>query len=145
VLDAHGSSPHDRTPEAQLRRIKRFIIQNLRMRHLGPAMIARNFGISTRYLHKLFAGEKHTVTRLVRAERLDACRRALSDPTYAEMSITDIALHWGFYDLPHMSRCFRETYRVTPRELRHSKSGSPRVRSHTSGRRGAAIKSYFHG
>jgi AraC family transcriptional regulator, positive regulator of tynA and feaB len=126
VLDAHGSSSADRSPEAQLRRIKRFIIQNLRLRHLGPEMIARNFGISTRYLHKLFASEKHTVTRLVRTERLEACLRALSDPTYAEMSITDIALHWGFYDLPHMTRCFREAYGITPKDFRGSKGGSAR-------------------
>jgi AraC family transcriptional activator of tynA and feaB len=118
VLDAHGSSPADRSPESQLRRIKRFIAQNLRLRHLGPEMIARNFGISTRYLHKLFADEKHTVTRLIRTERLAACRRTLSDPAYAETSITDIALQWGFYDLPHMTRCFRESYGITPSEFR---------------------------
>ena len=126
VLDTHGASAADRSPEAQLRRIKRFIAQNLRLRHLGPQMIARNFCISTRYLHKLFASEELTVTRLVRTERLEACRRALSDPVYAEMSITDIALHWGFYDLPHMTRCFRETFGLTPREFRDSRNDSGR-------------------
>ena len=120
VLDAHGGSPPDRSREAQVRRIKRFIVQNLRLRHLGPEMIASNFAISTRYLHKLFANEEHTVTRLIRAERLEACRQALSDASLAEMSITDIALQWGFYDLPHMTRCFRETYSITPREFRRS-------------------------
>jgi AraC-like DNA-binding protein len=126
VLDAHGSSPVDRSREAQVRRIKQFIIQNLRLRRLGPEMIARNFGISTRYLHKLFANEEHTVTRLIRAERLEACHRALSHANYAEVSITDIALQWGFYDLPHMTRCFRETYGITPKEFRGSTCDSAR-------------------
>jgi AraC-like DNA-binding protein len=89
-------------------------------------MIARNFGISTRYLHKLFANEEHTVTRLIRAERLEACHRALSHANYAEVSITDIALQWGFYDLPHMTRCFRETYGITPKEFRGSTCDSAR-------------------
>lgn len=124
VLDAHGSTPADRSREAQLRRIRRFIEQNLRLRHLGPEMIAQAFGVSTRYVHKLFADEEHTVTRLIRTGRLQACHRALADPACAGMSITDIALQWGFYDLPHMTRCFREAYGITPKEFRRSKRDS---------------------
>lgn len=120
VLDTHAKAPLDRSRETQLRRIKRFIDQNLRLRYLGPEMIARAFGISTRYLHKLFADEEHTVARYIRGQRLQACRRALSDSDYAEVSITDIALQWGFYDLPHMTRCFREAYGTTPTEFRRS-------------------------
>ncbi|MEX2496130.1 MAG: helix-turn-helix domain-containing protein [Woeseia sp.] len=121
VLDTHGNSPADRSREALLCRIGHFITQNLRLRDLGPEMIAQTFGISTRYVHKLFANEKQTVTRLIRTERLEACRRALSDPACAATSITDIALQWGFYDLPHMTRCFREAYGMTPKEFRRTK------------------------
>lgn len=121
VLDTHAKAPLDRSREAQLRRIKRYIDQNLRLRHLGPETIARAFGISTRYLHKLFADEEHTVARHIRVQRLQACRRALSDPDYAEVSVTDVALQWGFYDLPHLTRCFREAYGTTPTEFRHSR------------------------
>ncbi|HZD52763.1 MAG TPA: helix-turn-helix domain-containing protein [Woeseiaceae bacterium] len=124
VLDARARTPVDRSPDAQRRRIKRFIEQNLRLRHLGPEMIAGKFGISTRYLHKLFAREEHTVAQYIRTERLRACRRALADPVCADTSITDIALQWGFYDLPHMTRCFREVYGVTPKEFRRSPGGS---------------------
>lgn len=120
VLDAHGNSPADRSREAQVRRIRRFIVKNLRLRQLGPEMIAETFGVSTRYVHKLFADEEHTITRLIRAERLDACRRTLADPACSAMSITDIALQWGFYDLPHMTRCFRQAYGITPKEFRHA-------------------------
>jgi AraC family transcriptional regulator, positive regulator of tynA and feaB len=120
VLDARAKGPLDRSREAQLRRIKRFIDQNLRLRHLDPEMIAHAFGISTRYLHKLFADQEHTVARHIRSQRLQACRRALADPACASVSITDIALQWGFYDLPHMTRCFHEAFGITPTEFRRS-------------------------
>lgn len=137
VLDARASRPLDRSREAQLRRIKNFIAQNLRLRHLGPEMIAQEFAVSTRYVHKLFAEEEHTVTGYIRNLRLQACRRALADPALGKTSITDIALQWGFYDLPHMSRCFREAYGLTPRAFR--RTGSVPVHSCTSVRRGVPI------
>lgn len=120
VLEAHSGTRADRSMEAQRRRMKRFIARNLRLRHLGPEMIAATFGVSTRYVHKCFAAEEHTVVRYIRNERLQACRRALIDPVCAGMSITDIALQWGFYDLPHMTRSFREAYGLTPTEFRRS-------------------------
>lgn len=121
VLDAHAGSPVHRSRETQLRRVKRFIARNLRLKNLGPEMIAQAFGISTRYLHKVFADEEETITRHIRSERLRACQRALADPACDGFSITDIALQWGFYDLPHMTRCFREAYGITPREFRRSR------------------------
>ncbi len=121
VLDAHAENPAHRSREVQLRRVKHFIAGNLRVRQLGPEMIAGAFGVSTRYIHKLFAHEDQTITRYIRSERLQACHRALADPACDGFSITDIALQWGFYDLPHMTRYFRETYGMTPREFRRAR------------------------
>lgn len=118
VLNAHGAAAVARTREQQVGQIKRFVGRSLRERNLGPDMVARAFGVSTRYVHKLFAGEELTLNRYIRAERLEACRRMLADPAHADLSITEIALHWGFYDLPHMSRCFRESFGVAPKEYR---------------------------
>lgn len=123
VLDARASRPPQRSKAAQIRRIKQFIALNLKLRHLGPESIAQSFGISTRYVHKLFADEEQTVTGYIRRLRLEACARALADPAHARTSITDIALQWGFYDLPHMTRCFREAYGVAPREFRRASGG----------------------
>lgn len=103
---------------ALLEHMKGFVRENLRNRRLGPAMLGSAFGVSTRYVHKLFATESITLTRFVRALRLEACRKMLDDPETSTMSITDIALHWGFYDLSHMTRSFREAYGVAPREYR---------------------------
>lgn len=102
----------------QLSQIKQYIARHLHNRNLGPASIAAAFGVSTRHVHTLFEGESMTVARLIRHLRAQECRRAVeacpADPT----SLTDIALTWGFYDLSHMTRCFREEFGATPGEVR---------------------------
>jgi AraC family transcriptional regulator, positive regulator of tynA and feaB len=66
----------------------------------------------------LFRDEPITLGNYIRSLRLAECRRALEENPAGEQSLTDLALHWGFYDLSHMSRCFREEFRLTPREFR---------------------------
>lgn len=118
VLNAHDGGAPARSRDDQMRQIRRFVASVLRDRRLGPDMVAQALGVSTRYIHKLFAGEELTLNRYIRAERLEACRRMVTNPAYADLSLTEIALHWGFYDLPHMSRCFRQTFGVSPKEFR---------------------------
>ena len=126
VLSARaGGNEIERVPSADLiRRMKGFVRDNLRNRRLGPAMVAGAFGVSTRYVHKLFASEAETLARYVRSQRLEASRRMLSDPSFSQMSITDIALYWGFYDLSHMTRSFRGAFGVSPRDYR---AGAQRI------------------
>lgn len=118
VLSAHAASPAAPSPTELLAQIKAFIARHLHDRRLGPTMIAHTFGISTRYVHVLFVGEPLTLTRYIRSLRIEECRRSLANPACRGLTITDIALHWGFYDLSHMTRCFRATYGVTPRDFR---------------------------
>lgn len=99
-------------------KVRGFIDDNLRNRRLGPAMVASAFGISTRYLHKLFSAEPETLTRYIRRCRLEACRQTLIDPAAQSMSITEIALHWGFYDLSHMTRAFSSQFGASPSAFR---------------------------
>lgn len=106
------------TAAQQLCRIKAYIAEHLHDRRLGPAMIAAAFGVSTRYVHTLFENEPMTVGRHVRSLRVHACRRMLETQPASEASLTDVALTWGFYDLSHMSRCFREEFGTTPSEFR---------------------------
>jgi transcriptional regulator GlxA family with amidase domain len=49
---------------------------------------------------------------------LNSCREALENSAGTGQSLTDFALSWGFYDLSHMSRCFRAAFDVTPSEVR---------------------------
>lgn len=100
----------------QLTQMKAYIARHLHERQLGPAMIAQACGVSTRHVHALFASEPLSVGRYIRARRLEASRRLLDERPGA--SLTDIALECGFYDLSHLSRCFREEYGRSPREYR---------------------------
>lgn len=102
----------------QISQIKAYLIDHLHDRRLGPAMIAAAFGVSTRYVHALFETEPMTMARYIRSLRVHACRRALEDHPAGEASLTDLALTWGFYDLSHMTRCFRAEFGITPSEVR---------------------------
>jgi len=120
VLNAHSTAlTRAHLPREQhLRNIKGFIRDNLRNRRLGPAMIAQAFDVSTRYVHTVFATESLTVNRYIKSARLEACRQSLIDAKLMHLSITDIALYWGFYDLPQMTRSFKNTYGNTPSGVR---------------------------
>jgi AraC-like DNA-binding protein len=102
----------------QLSQMQAFIHEHLRDRRLGPGMIAAAFGISTRYVHKLFEDQPMTLGRYIRSLRVQACRQMLEAHSRPDLSLTDVALAWGFYDLSHMSRCFREEFHLTPSEVR---------------------------
>ncbi|WP_308122030.1 helix-turn-helix domain-containing protein [Streptomyces sp. TRM70350] len=54
-----------------------------------------------------------TVGRWIRERRLRACYR---DPARAHRgtTVTDVAFRWGFNDMAHFSRVFKQAYGVTP-------------------------------
>jgi AraC-like DNA-binding protein len=56
----------------------------------------------------------------IRSERLERCRNDLTDPAYADLSISAIASRWGLPSAPHFSRLFRDAYGCSPREFRRS-------------------------
>jgi len=51
-------------------------------------------------------------------QRLERCRRDLLDPAHAARHISDIAFAWGFNDLAHFSRIFKQRFGASPREWR---------------------------
>jgi AraC family transcriptional regulator, positive regulator of tynA and feaB len=102
------------TRTQQLAQIKTYIANHVQDRSLTPALIAKAFGVSTRYIHAVFETEGVTVSRYIRALRVAGCRKAIESADSAQWSLTDIALSWGFYDLSHMTRCFREEFGAPP-------------------------------
>ena len=102
----------------QAARVKAYIEQHLRDRRLSPAAVAAAFGISARGLHALFEQQPLTVGRYIRSRRARACRAALEAGGGPHRSLTELALDFGFYDLSHMTRCFRSEFGITPSELR---------------------------
>jgi AraC family transcriptional regulator, positive regulator of tynA and feaB len=106
------------SPAEQRRAIKSFIHSRITDHRLGPQMIATEFGISPRYVHALFSESPETIGEYIRSLRLNSCREALERSAHTDQSLTDFALSWGFYDLSHMSRCFRAAFDSSPSEVR---------------------------
>ena len=102
---------------AHLTRIESFVRKNLRNPALDPDMIARNCGISIRYLHELFRDTNQTLGAWIRDQRLDACRAALGDRSVTQ-SVGEIAYHWGFGDQAQFSRVFKAHFGMSPKEYR---------------------------
>ncbi|WP_336810113.1 helix-turn-helix domain-containing protein [Bosea sp. MMO-172] len=102
-------------------RICRFIIERLADPDLNPAEIAEANSISLRYLHKLFSTRGQSVSRWILTKRLQRCRQAIEMESQP-LSITEIALAWGFNDGSHFSRSFRNEFGIAPRSMRKLKN-----------------------
>lgn len=98
--------------------IKRAIDRNLRKPDLCVGDLAKQFGLSVRYVQRLFAEENCTVSRYIRRQRLEGCKRQLADPAWLHRSITEIAFAWGFNSSAHFSRAFKEQYGINARDYR---------------------------
>lgn len=112
-------------PPSQLRQhhkeqVRRYVREHLADPGLCAEMIGKGVGLSTSYLFELFADEDMTLMRWVRAERLARCRRELADASLRYRSIAHIAQAWGFGDMTHFGRSFREAYGVSPRAWRQT-------------------------
>ena len=80
--------------------------------------IARNQGVSPRYVQKLFDEAGTTLTEFVLALRLEAARAMLLSPRYSHWTIAAISQEAGFGDLSHFNRRFKARYEQTPSDVR---------------------------
>jgi AraC family transcriptional activator of tynA and feaB len=103
-------------------RIRSFVLDRLSDPALDVHAVADGVRLSPRYIHQLFADEPMTLMKWLWAERLERCRRELSMPPLRARSISEIAYGWGFSDLAHFSRAFRERFGQSPRALRKAAS-----------------------
>jgi AraC-like DNA-binding protein len=108
------------TANVHLERARAFISTHLADPDLTPSLVADNLGISIRYLHKIFEVEGQSVSAMIRKQRLDQCRRDLSDPKQIKRTVMDIAFQWGFNDAAHFSRLFKRHFGMSPIEYRTS-------------------------
>lgn len=116
-LDANQAN-RPRSQAELLLHAQAYIDANLGDPNLNPERVARACFISTRYLHRVFAGAGLSVCDWIRTERLERCRRDLVDPAFADQSISVIASRWGLPSAPHFSRLFRDAYGCSPRDFR---------------------------
>lgn len=98
--------------------IQTFIQQHLDEPQLSPNDIAGAHHISVRYLHRLFADQDLTVAAWIRHQRLDRCRRDLTDPLLHRRPVHAIAAKWGFIRPADFTRVFRAAYGMPPSEYR---------------------------
>lgn len=103
---------------ALLTSILRFIEHNLSDPALSVEAVCRKFGISPRYLHRLFESCEMTFGEHVRYRRLELCASELSCRSRRPINV--IALSWGFNDISHFNHLFRKRFGVSPREYANS-------------------------
>jgi len=107
--------------------IKSLIGDALRDPELTVENLAREIGVSSRYLQILFAEEDDTVSSYIRRQRLEGCRRQLADPEWQKHSITEIAFSWGFNNAAHFARAFRDQFGMSARDFRKRALGGLRA------------------
>ena len=122
LLTAPGESDRD-----ALRTIRRdvafdlmiaYLRANLADPMLSPKMLARHMRVSVRTVHNRFEEAGTTFGRWILEHRLLACHKALDDPLYDRLSVSQIAFNWGFNDLSHFTKAFRARFDVPPGHLR---------------------------
>ncbi|WP_141342904.1 helix-turn-helix domain-containing protein [Bradyrhizobium sp. USDA 3458] len=106
---------------ALLYRLKAHVLAHLPNPELNLAETAAALGISPRYVNSLLADEDTSFQRFVLAQRLERCKRDLASQAHAHRHIGEIAFAWGFNDLSHFGRVFRDHYGLSPRDWRQSR------------------------
>jgi len=109
----------DRTvQQARLGSVKAWIEDHLADPGLSLERIARNNGISLRYLHHLFKLSGMSVSEFIWDRRLQRCYDMLQRPEGQTLSVTEVAYQLGFNSASHFSTAFRRKFGVSPSDLR---------------------------
>jgi AraC family transcriptional regulator, positive regulator of tynA and feaB len=117
--DKRESNEREPPPSnAVLRGILEFVDRNISDVELSPRSAAEHFGITPRYVHKVFAASSTTFSAYVLAKRLEHIRGDLLSPTCGNRPISVLAFRWGFNDLSSFNRAFKNRYRCSPSEFR---------------------------
>jgi AraC family transcriptional activator of tynA and feaB len=104
---------------ARLDAIDAYLKANYADPTLSPASVAARFGISVRYLDKLFERTGRSFVETLLERRLSACCTMLSDRDEGNRRpIAEIARSAGFDSLTQFNRRFRAAYGLTPRAWR---------------------------
>jgi AraC-like DNA-binding protein len=99
-----------------LARIRAAIEARLADPRLDAQAIADAVGISVRYANALLAVQDTSLKRFILSRRLARCRHAFDDPKQSHRTVSEIAQAWGFSDMTHFARRFKEAYGILPSE-----------------------------
>ena len=88
---------------------------------ISPSILAREVGMSTRQLERLFRRYLNRSPKRYYMElRLQKARNLLMQ---TEMSVINVALACGFASPSHFSKCYRTQYNTTPYRERGAQGG----------------------
>ena len=111
-------TPSDAWRAAMLLRACEMIALKFGDPDLTPDQIAREIGVSSRTLARVFAANDETIMRRVFDERVRQAARLLAAPESAHRSVTEIAFACGFNDVSHFGRMFAGKMGMTPSQWR---------------------------
>jgi AraC-like DNA-binding protein len=114
-------SPPSALGASHLLAAQTYIEAHLHEEALSIQAVADEIGVSVRHLSRLFALQETTVADVIMRQRLARAHEQLSDPRYAEQSISATAYRWGFSSHAHFSRAFKAAFDTTPTELRRAR------------------------
>src|SRR5690606_10928541 len=97
--------------------VRQMIEEQLNNPELTVELLAKNLGISSRYLRGLFASSEKLSHYILR-RRLEESANQLGNALHQNVSITSIAFQCGFNNAAHFSRAFKKHFALTPREYR---------------------------
>jgi len=103
---------------ARLVAMLNFIQRSLDDEQLSAEKISTEFGVSTRYVHKLFSTTGQTVSDYICQLRIEKSCQMLQQPEFARKTITEIALNTGFRDISYFNRRFKLATGETPTDYR---------------------------
>lgn len=85
---------------------------------LGVVDIARELGVSTRYLAKIFSDRGTTVMHALYDMRLRRAAVQLYEEHFRTLGVSEIASFNGFASVTHFGRLFKKKYGVSPMQWR---------------------------
>ena len=98
--------------------IRSFIDANLTEPCLSLSTVVDHFGLSPRYVQKLFAAGGSTFSQTLNQRRLEKIAARLRRPDLRTESVTEMALRCGFSDVSFFHRSFKKRFGCTPRQYR---------------------------
>nr|WP_246329624.1 helix-turn-helix domain-containing protein [Chthonobacter rhizosphaerae] len=101
-----------------LRRIRRFIADEIANPNLSAKLIATELGISRTTVFGTLAKAGFSLKDCVHRERLKRIHEDLRDPRLSGLRINEVARRWGYANPVSFSRAFRGAFGTTPTAVR---------------------------
>jgi AraC-like DNA-binding protein len=105
---------------ARLAEVKRLIEKDLGQPTLNAVRVARQIGVTERYVQKLIEETGTTFSGYVMEKRLQKAREILAEDRFPQLSVREIGWSLGFSEASHFTRVFRQRFGETPTSVRGS-------------------------